>query len=44
MQEFFIFYAPFLVLIGVIIVAFITAPLDDPVTTREEESSSGRSD
>ncbi|MET3575594.1 hypothetical protein ACFFIY_06050 [Bhargavaea ullalensis] len=37
MNDFLIFYAPFIVLIGVILVAFIVAPFDDAVTKGPKE-------
>ncbi|KKB33998.1 cytochrome bd oxidase small subunit CydS [Bacillus thermotolerans] len=37
MQEFLMFYAPFIVLIGAIILAFISAVMDKPVSKGEAE-------
>ncbi|SIT92959.1 cytochrome bd oxidase small subunit CydS [Edaphobacillus lindanitolerans] len=37
MNEFLIFYAPFIVLIGVIIAAFVISPFDDAVTKGPKE-------
>ncbi|MGN7408737.1 MULTISPECIES: cytochrome bd oxidase small subunit CydS [unclassified Sporosarcina] len=37
MEDFIIFYAPFIVLIGLIIVAFIVAPMDGWVIERKKE-------
>lgn len=37
MNDFLIFYAPFIVLIAAIVIAFVTAPMDRAVREREEE-------
>ncbi|WP_255415290.1 hypothetical protein [Sporosarcina sp. BI001-red] len=37
MEHFIMFYAPFIVLIGLIIVAFFVAPMDGWVTDRKKE-------
>lgn len=37
MSSFLMFYAPFIVLIGAIVVAFITAPMDRAIREREDE-------
>lgn len=36
MTDFLIFYAPFIILIAAIVVAFLIAPLDGSVTDKEE--------
>ncbi|WP_413055383.1 cytochrome bd oxidase small subunit CydS [Sporosarcina sp. 179-K 8C2 HS] len=36
MHEFIIFYAPFIILIVAIVVAFLIAPMDGSVTDKEE--------
>ncbi|GKV69790.1 hypothetical protein NCCP2716_22880 [Sporosarcina sp. NCCP-2716] len=37
MEQFIIFYAPFIVLIGLIIAAFVVAPMDGWVVKKEKE-------
>ncbi len=37
MNDFFIFYAPFIILIASIVIAFLVAPMDRAVEAQQEE-------